>query len=86
MLGHADLDHPTKEAQAVDSVCMKIPFSYVKWTKLEEIENEYRIQLNGADDIGLLSSMATANSLTIIKPDSKINPGDKVQVWPLSWS
>jgi molybdopterin molybdotransferase len=86
MMGYADLAHPTVEAQSVDSVCMKIPFAFVKWTRLEDTANGYQVQLNSTESTGFLSSMATANSLTIIQHGSKINPGDKVQVWPLNWS
>jgi molybdopterin molybdotransferase len=85
MLGRTDLAHPVIEAQAVDSVCMKIPFAFVKWTRLEATENGYQVRLNSVDGTGILASMATANSLTIIQHGRAINPGDMVQVWPLDW-
>jgi hypothetical protein len=31
---------------------MKMPFAFVKWTKLEDTENGYRIRLNSADNTG----------------------------------
>jgi len=85
MLGYSVLRHPEVEAQAVDSVNMKAPFPFVKWTQLEETKAGYRVKFNSSAGVGFLPTMAAANSLTILQQDAIINPGDKVQVLPLDF-
>ncbi len=83
MTGHAIVHHPEVEARAADSFSMKAPFPFVKWTQLEETEAGYQVKLNSAPGAGFLSTMATANSLTILPPGASIDRGDKLRVLPL---
>jgi molybdopterin molybdotransferase len=85
MLGYSALRHPEVEAEAVDSAAMKAPFSFVKWTKLEETETGYRVHFNATNSPGFLPAMASANSLTILPKGVIINPGDKISVLPLDF-
>jgi molybdopterin molybdotransferase len=86
MLGHTSLRHPEVEAIALDAAAVKRPLPFVLWTKLEQVEGRYRVTLNEANGPGFLPQLASANSFTILPEKSTIDPGDKVRVWPLSWS
>lgn len=86
MRGVAALDHPVVEAIATDSVPGKMPMAFVRFTYLRKREGEYYVTLNGAEKIGALTSMAAANSLTIVPERSAIKAGDRIPVLPLDWS
>jgi molybdopterin molybdotransferase len=85
MLGHTALAHPVIEAQATDSYSRKFPMSFVLWTRYETAPDGYQVKLNYGDSASYLSTMAGANSLTVIPMGSVVNPGDKITVWPLDW-
>ncbi|OPY00113.1 MAG: Molybdopterin molybdenumtransferase [Syntrophorhabdus sp. PtaB.Bin006] len=86
MRGVAALNHPVIEAVATDSVPGKMPMAFVRFTYLRKREGEYYVTLNGAEKIGALTSMAAANSLTIVPERSAIKAGDRIPVLPLDWS
>lgn len=86
MRGIQDIDHPVVEALALDSVAGVMPMTFVRWTYLEKRNGQFYVRLNVADDVGILPSIATANSLTMIPPKgTSIREGDKISVWPLDW-
>ena len=85
MRGFERVDHPTVGAIAVDSVSDRKPIAFVRWTNLTGTEGKYRVELNVAERMGELASIATANSLTIIPEGAVIDAGEKVQVLPLDW-
>jgi len=86
MLGRTPLSHPEVDAKAVDSFPKKMPFPFVKWTMLEVTEEGYQVRFSSPSaGMGILPTMATANSLTVIPHGSTIKPGDRVRVWPLDW-
>ena len=84
MRGLKSLEHPVVEAVAEHSVSGQKPMILVRWTDLEKAGKEYRVKLNNAE--GLLASIATANSLTLIPEKAEIKAGDRISVWPFSWS
>jgi molybdopterin molybdotransferase len=86
MRGIADVRHPTVQAEAVDSVARKVPKGFVRWTRLMRTGRGFQVLLNPPEGIGPLASMASANSLTIIKEGATIRPGDLVDVMPLDWA
>ena len=85
MRGLTAVDHPRVEATAVDSVTDKKGIAFVRYTHLQEVEGKYQVTINIDNRIGMLSSMAAANSLTIIPEGTSIKTGDKVRVLPLDW-
>jgi len=85
MRGFKRTIHPSIEAIAVDSLSEKRTMAFVRWTRLTRKGNGYSVELNTAEKIGNLASMASANSLTIIPEGSVIKAGDKVRVLPLDW-
>lgn len=86
MLGFTRLDHPVVEAMADAAVPGKKPAASVKWTLLNNVDRRYRVEINRAENIGMLAEMATANSLTIIPEDTEIKQHERIQVLPLDWS
>ncbi len=85
MRGFERVDHPTVGAIAVDSVSDRKPMAFVRWTNLTGTEGKYRVELNVAERMGALASIATANSLTIVREGTVVDAGDKVEVLPLDW-
>jgi molybdopterin molybdotransferase len=85
MRGFERVDHPTVGAIAVDSVSDRKPMAFVRWTNLTGTEGKYRVELNVAERMGGLASIATANSLTIVPEGAVVGAGDKVEVLPLDW-
>jgi molybdopterin molybdotransferase len=85
MRGFTELDHPTVEAIALDSISGRKPKAFVRWTSLTGTKGKYRVELNVAEEIGALASMAKANSLTIVPEGAVVNAGDMVEVLPLDW-
>jgi molybdopterin molybdotransferase len=85
MRGFEELHHPAVCATAVDSVLSRKPIAFAKWTKLTETNGKYRVELNVAEKIGGLASIAASNSLTIIPEGTLVRAGDEVQVLPLDW-
>ena len=59
--------------------------AFVRYTHLQEQEDKYLVTLNIAEKMGMLATMAAANSLTIIPEESAVKAGDKIQVLPLDW-
>jgi len=85
MRGVDNLDHPVVEATVVDSIPGVMPITFAKYTRLEEMRDGYQVTLNIAEKSGMLVSMASANSLTIIPEGSVVKAGDTIKVLPLSW-
>lgn len=85
MLGLTTLAHPSVEATALDAIPHTITMAFVRYTYLQETEGRYRVTLNVAENAGTLSSMVSANSLTIIPKGSVVKAGDKIRVLPLDW-
>jgi molybdopterin molybdotransferase len=85
MRGVTALDHPMVEATAADSISGVMPIAFARYTYLEEIQGKYRVTLNIAERSGMLASMASANSLTIIPEGSVVKSGDTIKVLPLNW-
>jgi len=85
MRGLTWVNHPAVEATAADTAANHKGIPLVKWTYLEEMDGQYRVVMNVADNIGSLTSIATANSLTIIPEGSLVEAGDTIQVLPLDW-
>lgn len=85
MRGITTLDHHSVEATAVDSVPNRMNIAYVRFTDLKETRDGYQVTLNVTDRVGILTSMATTNSFTVIPKGSVVNAGDRVRVLPLSW-
>jgi molybdopterin molybdotransferase len=85
MRGFERVDHPTVSAIAVDSVSDRKQIAFVRWTNLTGTEGKYRVELNVAERMGGLASIATANSLTIVPGGAVVGAGDKVEVMPLDW-
>ena len=76
MRGITTWEHPAVEAVAEDSVSGKKPMSFIQWTSLEKVQQEYHVKLNNQE--GLFSSLATANSLTIIPAGREVRAGEKI--------
>lgn len=85
MRGLTRLAHPSVEATALDSIPNKMSMAFVKFTQLVETEGGYEVMLNLSEKVGILASLALANSFTIIPEGTIIKPGDRVQVLPLDW-
>jgi molybdopterin molybdotransferase len=85
MMGFSALRHPSVEAVAIDSDLMKKPFPFIRWTKLEKVQGEYRVTLNKQGKPGPSAGVETANSITIIPENTAIQKGDHIQVMPLEW-
>lgn len=85
MRGLNALRHPVIEATAVDSVFTEMPMSFVRWTHLGLAKTGYYVELNIAERLGPLASMASANSLTIIPEGKIVKAGDRIRVLPLDW-
>jgi molybdopterin molybdotransferase len=85
MLGFERLGHPAVRAIALDSVSVKKPIAFVKWTHLTKRGGEYLVELNLPERTGVLASRAVANSLTIIPEGTAVGAGDEIQVMPLDW-
>jgi molybdopterin molybdotransferase len=85
MLGFTTVAHPSVEATALDSIPRKRTMAFVKYTHLEETEGGYQVTLNITEKVGMLASMAAANSLTIIPEGSVVKAGDRIQVLPFDW-
>jgi len=85
MRGLTALAHPAVEAVAVDPIPNKMMSAFVRFTDLRETEEGYRVTLNLAEKVGILRSLAVANSLTIIPEGTTVEAGDKVEVLPFDW-
>jgi len=85
MLGFTTVVRPSVEATALDSITRKMTMAFVRYTYLQETAGGYRVTLNIAEKMGMLASMATANSLTIIPEGSVVKVGDTIRVLPLNW-
>jgi len=85
MLGFKTLAHPSIEATALDSIQRKMTKAFVRYTHLQKTESGYQVTLKIAEKTGMLASMATANSLTIIPEGSLVKAGDIIRVLPLDW-
>ena len=46
---------------------------FVRWTNLTGTEGKYRVELNVAERMGALASIATANSLTIVREGTVVD-------------
>ena len=84
-LGYSLVHHPEVEAQAIDTVFTKAPFSFAKWTELRRTETGYQACFHSEAPMGALSTLASSNALTILEKGSSIQPGDNVKVLPLDW-
>lgn len=73
------------EAIAEDSV-RAMRMSFFRWSRLEKINGEYRVEIDRSKKIGSLAAIASANSLTIVPAGTEINPGDKIQAIPIDWA
>lgn len=85
MRGLTELAHPAVEAVAADPVPNKMAAAFVRFTDLRETEDGYRVTLNLAEKVGVLRSLAVANSLTIIPEGTTVEAGDRVEVLPFDW-
>lgn len=85
MRGVVSIDHPEIEAIAINEIPRKMAMSFARWTHVTQVEGEYQVELNRSEKAGMLASMATANSLTIIPEGSTVKAGDRVRVLPLDW-
>ncbi|MFH0976257.1 MAG: gephyrin-like molybdotransferase Glp [Spirochaetota bacterium] len=85
MRGIKDVAHPVVEATALDSPLQKMAMAFVKYSHLEKMQGTYRVKLNLGDQLGMLASIAAANSLTIIPEGSDVKAGDMIKVLPLDW-
>jgi len=85
MRGLTQVDHPAVEATAADTTANNGGIPFVKWTYLEEIDGKYRVVINAPENTGGLTSIASANSLTIIPEQSLVRAGDTIRVLPLDW-
>jgi molybdopterin molybdotransferase len=85
MRGLSVTSHPVIEAVATDAHARRIGIPFVRWTELKRVNGEYRVTLNLTENRGVVASMATANSLTIIPENSTVNAGDIIRVLPLDW-
>ncbi len=85
MRGLVSTEHPSVDAVSLNEFSRKLSMSVAKWTHLTQVEGEYLVTLNRAEKDGMLSSMATANSLTIIPEGSTIKEGERIAVLPLDW-
>lgn len=85
MRGLTRVNHPAVEATAADTAANHKGIPLVKWTYLEEMNGRYRVVMNVAGNTGSLTSIATANSLTILPEGSLVEAGDTIQVLPLDW-
>jgi molybdopterin molybdotransferase len=85
MRGLVSTEHPAVDAVSLNEISRKMPMSVAKWTHLTREKGEYRVTLNRAEKDGMLSSLATADSLTIIPEGSTIKEGDRIVVLPLDW-
>jgi len=85
MRGLTTVSHPSVEATVLDSIPTKMAMPFVKFTDLEKTDAGYQVTLDLINKIGILASMTTANSLTIIPEGSVIKAGDKIRVLPLDW-
>ncbi len=85
MQGLARLSHPCVEATAANSAVNRKCMPCVRWTYLEERDGKYRAVINAGGNKANLTSIAMANSLTILPEESTIREGDAVRVLPLDW-
>jgi molybdopterin molybdotransferase len=85
MMGFSALNHPSVEAVAMDSDLMAKSFPFIRWTRLEKVQGEYRVTLNGHGKPGPPAGVETANSITIIPENTPVQKGDRIQVLPLEW-
>ena len=85
MRGLTDLAHPAVKAVALDSIPNRMASNFVRFTDLKKTEDGYNVTLNLAEKVGVLPSLAIANSLTIIPEGSTVQPGDTVEVLPFDW-
>jgi len=85
MRGQQQIDHPAIKAVASDSSENMMPFTFLKWTNLEDKNGQCQVRLNMAEETGVLRAMATANSLAVVPAGVKIRQGGAVTVWPLDW-
>jgi molybdopterin molybdotransferase len=83
--GLTTVAHPLVEAIAQDSIPQKMGIAFVRYSHLQEAGGRYLVTLNIAEKMGMLASIAAANSLTIIPEGSVVKAGDKIQVLPLDW-
>jgi molybdopterin molybdotransferase len=85
MQGLARLSHPCVEATAANSAVNSKGMPCVRWTYLEENDGKYRAVINAGGNKANLTSIAMANSLTILPRESTVKAGDAVTVLPLDW-
>jgi len=85
MLGFKNLAHPSVEAITLNAAPQRAAMSFVKYSHLKETKDGYQVTFNDAEKMGMTSSIAAANSLTIIPQGSNIKAGDKIRVLPLDW-
>jgi len=85
MLGREDVTHPSIEARATETIPEKNSMAFVKWTKVNKTEKGHQVAFApGAK--GILSTLAGANSLTIIPPQTAVDTENSIEVLPLNWS
>ncbi len=85
MRGIAETGHPAVDATAMDSTPQRMGMAFVKYSRLEKVKGEYRVILGLGDRLGMIASMAAANSLAIIPAGSAVKAGDTIKVLPLDW-
>lgn len=85
MRGLTDVSHPAVEAIALDSIPNRMAAAFVRFTNLMETPDGYSVTLNLAEKVGILRSLAVANSLTIIPEGTTVQVGDRVEVLPFDW-
>jgi len=85
MQGFPRLNHPLVEATAANSAVNSKGMPCVRWTYLEENDGKYRATINAGGNKANLTSIAMANSLTILPEESTVKTGDSVRVLPLDW-
>ncbi|MBN2039790.1 MAG: molybdopterin molybdotransferase MoeA [Spirochaetes bacterium] len=83
--GLKDAGLPVIEAVAEDSISSRTAEGFFKWTSLRKKNGIYTVTLNFNDNPMDFTSIAKANSITMIPGFAKIKPGDKINVMPLEW-
>jgi molybdopterin molybdotransferase len=78
MMGYTELEHPFVEARTEDAAAPRGKMAFVRWSNVEKTGGEYSVKFN-------TRGMATANSLTIVREETSVQTGDKIEVLPLDW-
>jgi molybdopterin molybdotransferase len=86
MRGMTDVTHPTVRAEVIDGVERKMMKDFARWTRLMRTDRGFRVYLNPPEGVAPLASMASANSLTIVREGSTVKSGDVIDVMPLDWA